>query len=177
MRSVSSSITNHPQQFLFSQLTLSSSHTHLSLSFIMSRFFALLVAALVALKVNAFTGELSLMDFTHSIHSILIGILQSCYLSLCFSVSPRTATPPFVALQMSTEEDNEMPRRIPTIERGVSVDQDGKSNVWAIEPKVEVDNRSSEEKTTSALVGGGAFAAIAAAAGAVIANLPDPNQF
>lgn len=143
----------------------------------MSRFFALLVAALVALKVNAFTGELSLMDFTHSIHPILIGILQSFYLSLCFSVSLRTATPPFVALKMSTEEDNDMPRKIPTIERGVSVDQDGKSNVWAIEPKVEVDNRSSEEKTTSALVGGGAFAAIAAAAGAVIANLPDPNQF
>jgi hypothetical protein len=76
-----------------------------------------------------------------------------------------------------TTEDNEMPSSIPTIERGVSVDQDGKSNVWAIEPKVEVDTRSSEEKTTSALVGGGVFAALAAAAGAVLANLPDPNQF
>lgn len=78
---------------------------------------------------------------------------------------------------MSTEDDNDMPARIPTIERGVSVDQDGKSNVWAIEPKVEVDNRSNEEKTNSALVGGGAFAAVAAAAGAILANLPDPSQF
>ncbi|KAG7351192.1 hypothetical protein IV203_010552 [Nitzschia inconspicua] len=63
------------------------------------------------------------------------------------------------------------------IERGVSVDQDGKSNVWAIEPKMEVSTKSSEEKTQSALIAGGGLAAFAAAAGFILTNLPDPNQF
>jgi hypothetical protein len=63
------------------------------------------------------------------------------------------------------------------IERGVSVDQDGKSNVWAIEPKMEVSNKSSEEKTQSALIAGGGLIAFAAVAGVVLTNLPDPNQF
>ena len=40
----------------------------------MSRIFTLLVAALVALNVNAFTGELSLMDFTYFLRCIPIGI-------------------------------------------------------------------------------------------------------
>lgn len=62
-------------------------------------------------------------------------------------------------------------------ERGVSVDQDGKSNVWAIEPKMEVDTKSSEEKTGGLLVGGAAFAAFAVGAGFVLTHLPDPNQF
>mmetsp|Transcript_19854 Transcript_19854/g.32947 ORF Transcript_19854/g.32947 Transcript_19854/m.32947 type:complete len:104 (+) Transcript_19854:130-441(+) len=62
-------------------------------------------------------------------------------------------------------------------ERGVSVDQDGKSNVWAIEPKMEVDTKSSEEKTSSVLLGAGALAAFAVGAGVVLTNLPDPNQF
>jgi hypothetical protein len=62
-------------------------------------------------------------------------------------------------------------------ERGVSVDQDGKSNVWAIEPKMEVSTKSSEEKTTSALIAGGGLAAFAVIAGVVLTNLPDPNQF
>ena len=65
----------------------------------------------------------------------------------------------------------------PTVERGVSVDQDGKSNVWAIEPKMEVSSKSSEEKTTSALIAGGGLLAFAAIAGVVLTNLPDPNQF
>ena len=50
------------------------------------------------------------------------------------------------------------------VERGVSMDQDGKSNVWAIEPKMEIESKSSEEKTGGLLlaIGGiGAFAAIA----------------
>lgn len=63
------------------------------------------------------------------------------------------------------------------IERGVSVDQDGKSNVWAIEPKMEVSSKSSEEQTTSALIAGGGLAAAAVAAGFILTNLPDPNQF
>lgn len=57
------------------------------------------------------------------------------------------------------------------------MDQDGKSNVWAIEPKMEVENKSSEEKTGSiiaAAAGLGVFAVIAAG---VLTNLPDPDQF
>ena len=65
----------------------------------------------------------------------------------------------------------------PTTERGVSVDQDGKSNVWAIEPKMEVSTKSGEEKTQSAIVAGAGFAAFAVLAGVVLTNLPDPNQF
>ena len=70
---------------------------------------------------------------------------------------------------------NERPTN--TVERGVSVDQDGKSNVWAIEPKVEVESKSSEEKTQSVLIAGGGLAAAAVAAVAILSNLPDPNQF
>jgi len=83
--------------------------------------------------------------------------------------------PSFVARHMADDDDE--PVKIPTVERGVSVDQDGKSNVWAIEPKVELDGRSSDEKMGSALIGVGGFAAFAAAAGVILANLPDPNQF
>jgi hypothetical protein len=62
-------------------------------------------------------------------------------------------------------------------ERGVSIDQDGKSNVWAIEPKMEVSTKSSEEKTSSTLIAVGGFAAFAAVAAGVLTHLPDPNQF
>lgn len=64
-----------------------------------------------------------------------------------------------------------------TVERGVSVDQDGKSNVWAIEPKMEVSTKSSEEKTQTALIAGGGLAVFAVLAGIALTNLPDPNQF
>jgi hypothetical protein len=70
------------------------------------------------------------------------------------------------------EEDYTKP-----VERGVSVDQDGKSNVWAIEPKMEVSAKSSEEKTKSAIIAGAGLAAFAGIAGVVLTNLPDPNQF
>ena len=63
------------------------------------------------------------------------------------------------------------------VERGVSIDQDGKSNVWAIEPKMEVSTKSSEEQTSSTLIAVGGFAAFAAVAAGVLTNLPDPNQF
>ena len=81
---------------------------------------------------------------------------------------------------MVTEEDLSSPPVTPAgrpIERGVSVDQDGKSNVWAIEPKMEVSSKSSEETTQSAIFAAGGFAAVAVLAGVVLSNLPDPNQF
>lgn len=73
---------------------------------------------------------------------------------------------------MAEEEQPSKP-----VERGVSVDQDGKSNVWAIEPKVEVESKSSEEKTKSAGIAAGGVAAAAAAAAGILTNLPDPSQF
>ena len=77
-------------------------------------------------------------------------------------------------------DDNDIlssPSRIPTVERGVSVDQDGKANVWAIEPKMEIDTKSVEEKGASALFALGGLAVFATAAGVILTNLPDPNQF
>ena len=80
--------------------------------------------------------------------------------------------------EMTTEEERYTSRSSPRpIERGVSVDQDGKSNVWAIEPKMEVSSKSNEEKTQSAVFAAGGFAVFAVLAGVVLANLPDPNQF
>ena len=73
-------------------------------------------------------------------------------------------------------EDVETPTKN-FVERGVSVDQDGKSNVWAIEPRMEVSSKSSEEQTSSALIAGGGLAVAAIAAGFILTNLPDPNQF
>lgn len=65
----------------------------------------------------------------------------------------------------------------PNIERGVSMDQDGKSNVWAIEPKMEIESKSSEEKAGGAIVAVGELVAFAAIAAGVLSNLPDPDQF
>ena len=76
---------------------------------------------------------------------------------------------------MSDEETTTAPA--PVKERGVSFDQDGKSNVWAIEPKMEVSTKSSEENTQSVLIAGGGLAAAVVAAAVILTNLPDPNQF
>eukprot|EP00549_Striatella_unipunctata_P010445 CAMPEP_0118693396 /NCGR_PEP_ID=MMETSP0800-20121206/11882_1 /TAXON_ID=210618 ORGANISM="Striatella unipunctata, Strain CCMP2910" /NCGR_SAMPLE_ID=MMETSP0800 /ASSEMBLY_ACC=CAM_ASM_000638 /LENGTH=73 /DNA_ID=CAMNT_0006591621 /DNA_START=238 /DNA_END=459 /DNA_ORIENTATION=+ len=65
----------------------------------------------------------------------------------------------------------------PPVERGVSVDQDGKSNVWAIEPKMEIDSKTNEEKATGNLIAVGGLVAFVAVAAVVLTNLPDPNQF
>lgn len=84
-------------------------------------------------------------------------------------------------LRMSEEEEVAAPApvssSVPTVERGVSLDQDGKSNVWAIEPKMEVDSKSSEEQTSSALFAVGGLAAFLAVAAGILTNLPDPDQF
>jgi hypothetical protein len=76
------------------------------------------------------------------------------------------------SLRMADEDPSS-----PTSERGVSLDQDGKSNVWAIEPKMEVDAKSTEEKTSSAIFAAGGLAAFAAVAAGILTNLPDPDQF
>ena len=81
----------------------------------------------------------------------------------------RTASPLFMA-----DEENTNPSGV---ERGVSMDQDGKSNVWAIEPKMEIENKSNEEKTGGTLLAVGGFVAFAAVAAGVLTNLPDPDQF
>lgn len=81
-------------------------------------------------------------------------------------------------LRMSDDDSNRQEAPVTrTIERGVSLDQDGKSNVWAIEPKMEVDSKSSEEQASSALFAVGGLAAFAAIAAGILTNLPDPDQF
>lgn len=79
----------------------------------------------------------------------------------------------------ATETDDRATFSTPStfVERGVSVDQDGKSNVWAIEPKMEVSEKSSEEQSKAALIAGGGLAAMAVAAAGILTNLPDPSQF
>jgi len=62
-------------------------------------------------------------------------------------------------------------------ERGVSIDQDGKSNVWAIEPKVEVESKSNEEKFSSYFIAVGGIGVFGVLAAVALTNLPDPNQF
>ena len=89
--------------------------------------------------------------------------------SLVTSKNTRLASPLFMA-----DEENSNPTGV---ERGVSMDQDGKSNVWAIEPKMEIENKSSEEKTGGAILAVGGFVAFAALAAGVLTNLPDPDQF
>eukprot|EP00588_Corethron_pennatum_P012235 CAMPEP_0194267122 /NCGR_PEP_ID=MMETSP0169-20130528/1766_1 /TAXON_ID=218684 /ORGANISM="Corethron pennatum, Strain L29A3" /LENGTH=115 /DNA_ID=CAMNT_0039007931 /DNA_START=101 /DNA_END=448 /DNA_ORIENTATION=+ len=79
-------------------------------------------------------------------------------------------------LRMADDDEKKQPE-IGSFERGVSMDQDGKSNVWAIEPKVELESKSAEEKTTSALIAGGGLIAFVGFAFVVLTNLPDPNSF
>jgi hypothetical protein len=64
-----------------------------------------------------------------------------------------------------------------TEERGVSVDQDGKSNVWAIEPKVELSGKSNEEMTKSGYIAVGGLGGFAIIAYLILSNLPDPNNY
>mmetsp|Transcript_28576 Transcript_28576/g.40139 ORF Transcript_28576/g.40139 Transcript_28576/m.40139 type:complete len:104 (-) Transcript_28576:163-474(-) len=99
--------------------------------------------------------------------NFLVALLFAVCSVNAFTAPGRQIARPTV-LRMSDQEP---------VERGVSVDQDGKSNVWAIEPKVEVESKSSEEKTTSALIAVGGLAVFGVIAAGVLTNLPDPNQF
>lgn len=98
-----------------------------------------------------------------------------------FLVTPMTSSRgSMTLLGMVTEEDLSSPPVTSggrPIERGVSVDQDGKSNVWAIEPKESLVSRSNEEKTKSTLVAAAGVGITIIAAAAILTNLPDPSQF
>ena len=105
---------------------------------------------------------------------LLFGII-ACFATL---VAPMTKQTSRVAMSTDLEEPPVMTTSTSSsMERGVSVDQDGKSNVWAIEPKMEVSSRSSEEKTLSALFAAGGLVGAAGLAAVILTNLPDPNQF
>ena len=76
-------------------------------------------------------------------------------------ISRQVGVPKTVVFAEDTIEEVAAPAASSGVERGVSIDQDGKSNVWAIEPKMEVSTKSNEEKTSSALIAGGGLAAFA----------------
>mmetsp|Transcript_8400 Transcript_8400/g.19476 ORF Transcript_8400/g.19476 Transcript_8400/m.19476 type:complete len:139 (-) Transcript_8400:854-1270(-) len=79
----------------------------------------------------------------------------------------------------SNDESNsfELPSLPAVVQRGVSVDQDGNSNVWALEPRVELETTPKEQKMMSVMIGGGVFVALAAVSAVLLANLPNPNQY
>ncbi|EKX39901.1 hypothetical protein GUITHDRAFT_154260 [Guillardia theta CCMP2712] len=66
--------------------------------------------------------------------------------------------PACLALRMQDNDGPASPKRM-----GASVDADGKSNVWAVEPKMQVQDPESSGQST-ALIGGVAAAGIAAIA-------------
>lgn len=58
--------------------------------------------------------------------------------------------------------------------RGVSMDEDGKSNTWALEPKMQVAEKG---EGTSPLIAGGAAVGILGLLAVILSNLPDPDSF
>lgn len=129
---------------------------------------ALFAASVLA--ADAFTGEL----WTNAFKNCFLTYIANAFLTLQFYQTTTVSSMPRQSLATLRMADDDMSS---TEERGVSLDQDGKSNVWAIEPKVEVQSKSSEEQTTSALLAIGGLAVFAAFAGGILTNLPDPNQF
>lgn len=59
----------------------------------------------------------------------------------------------------------------------MSIDQDGKSNIWAIEPKVEVDSSSNEEKVKKGLLAVGGLGLAVVGAGLILTNLPNMDNY
>jgi hypothetical protein len=111
-------------------------------------------------------------------HIILSSWIQSHYI---FFISPtpvpQTTVSRTAAASSPSSSSSLFMADKPPVERGVSMDQDGKSNVWAIEPKMEIESKSSEEKAGGLLLAIGGIGIAAVIAGAVLTNLPDPNQF
>lgn len=63
------------------------------------------------------------------------------------------------------------------IRLGSSRDQDGKSNVWAVEPKMRVEGTDVEAPDSSSFaVAGGVVGALVVVMAAVIALLPAPDS-
>lgn len=58
---------------------------------------------------------------------------------------------------------------------GSSIDQDGKSNVWAVEPKMQVEVAAEGDGTKKLIFIGGGAAATIAFITAVVSFLPDPD--
>jgi hypothetical protein len=88
------------------------------------------------------------------------------------------------AFETETEESEEsknlfdMNRRV---RLGRSRDQDGKSNIWSIEPRMEVEEDEEEEQTQKNLLIGGAVISAAIAClpvfTAISSLFPDPSDF
>uniref|UniRef100_A0A7S2W9V8 Uncharacterized protein n=1 Tax=Rhizochromulina marina TaxID=1034831 RepID=A0A7S2W9V8_9STRA len=80
-------------------------------------------------------------------------------------------------LRMSEEGEQEKFFSTPPAQRlGTSVDQDGKSNVWAVEPKMQVEVGKEGQGVQQALVIGGGAAAAVALATLIVNVLPDPDM-
>mmetsp|Transcript_3139 Transcript_3139/g.4838 ORF Transcript_3139/g.4838 Transcript_3139/m.4838 type:complete len:165 (-) Transcript_3139:103-597(-) len=60
---------------------------------------------------------------------------------------------------------------------GSSKDQDGKSNVWAIEPKMKVEEMDTEGESSPLTIGLTILAASGVAVAAILANLPPPDTY
>merc|ERR1719181_1220948 len=95
---------------------------------------------------------------------------------------------PSSSLAMSDEQQEEEPFVPPEptffegnrrVRLGRSKDQDGKSNIWSIEPKMEVMD-GDENEPNQLVILGGVFAAVAAAIPIFLALtkvLPDPSDY
>ena len=131
--------------------------------------FLLAVLLLIGSSVTAFTGNFlfSLYPFPWK---VTIEVLTRQFFPVSFANYEIHLVSP-VAQSNTKVTTTSLYDRQP-VERGVSIDQDGKSNVWAIEPKMELDIKSSEEKNSAALLAGGAVAVFSVLAGAVLTQLP-----
>lgn len=84
-------------------------------------------------------------------------------------------TPTFLKSSTTSSTTNLFEKK--PVERGVSIDQDGKSNIWAIEPKVEVDSSSNEEKVKKGLLAVGGLGLAVVGAGLILTNLPNMDNY
>jgi hypothetical protein len=84
-------------------------------------------------------------------------------------------TPTFLKSSTASSTTNLFEKK--PVERGVSIGQDGKSNIWAIEPKVEVESSSNEEKVKKGLLAVGGLGLAVVGAGLILTNLPNMDNY